>query len=402
MITLILLLNIIEIFNGVNAFSYTKNVQTICGAFGDGIHDDTKAVQKCFDLLDDNVGFIYFPSGQYLLNDTISVRYRGALTIAGDGFSSVLLWAFDDDLFLWDSHQEVASLVVKDINVISSITNKTNNRAAFRFRDNLVKSILSHIQLIGENGINVGSGIVSEELTDTVSIEGSFFWNIRGTGVQIGYGSEVRILGGRIIGDNRFPGSIGVHVTGNNGGVHIDSTDIIALDIGVLIDDSSGHGSNREIFITQATMDSCNKAGLAIGDSSYVSISGCWAASSNINQIWLYDIRTDPVVVIVGGTVFNGGAIGGNCSNDECNGITALSGRLTLNGLQIRNNKGKGVWIANPSVYDYVINGCTIFQNGQGVILQGTNYVFSGNLCDSNEKPNSINGTGINQLNFKC
>jgi hypothetical protein len=43
----------------------------------------------------------------------------------------------------------------------------------------------------------------------------------------------------------RRDGSIGIHVTGNNGGVHVDSTDVIALGTGMMLDSSNGHGSNR-------------------------------------------------------------------------------------------------------------------------------------------------------------
>ncbi len=119
-------------------------------------------------------------------------------------------------------------------------------------------------------------------ITDTNTIRDCFFWRITGTGIEIGHGSEVRVFGGRMIGTAaRNDGSIGIRVTGNNGGVHIDSTDIIALNTAVVLEDAYGFGSNREIFITHATLDSCG-TGLAVFDSSYVSIAGCWAASRNV------------------------------------------------------------------------------------------------------------------------
>lgn len=55
----------------------------------------------------------------------------------------------------------------------------------------------------------------------------------------------VQTQGGRIIGGCKYCNSIGVHVTGNNGGVHVASTDVIALNQGMLLDTSNGHGSNR-------------------------------------------------------------------------------------------------------------------------------------------------------------
>ncbi|CAF1566327.1 unnamed protein product, partial [Adineta ricciae] len=79
----------------------------------------------------------------------------------------------------------------------------------------------------------------------------------------------------------------------------------IALGTGILIANSSGVGSNREIFISHATIDS-NGRGLVIRDNSYVSIIGIWAASSTIDQVFV-DENTTAVLSISGGTIFNGG-----------------------------------------------------------------------------------------------
>lgn len=66
----------------------------------------------------------------------------------------------------------------------------------------------------------VGSGIIIKGVTDTIEITGVQMWEVTGTGIEIGWGSEVRIIGGRIIGQGtRHDGSIGIHVTGNNGGL---------------------------------------------------------------------------------------------------------------------------------------------------------------------------------------
>jgi hypothetical protein len=51
--------------------------------------------------------------------------------------------------------------------------------------------------------------------------------------------------GGRIIGACKYCNSTGIHVTGNNGGVHILMTDVISLHEGIVLDSSNGLGSNR-------------------------------------------------------------------------------------------------------------------------------------------------------------
>lgn len=86
------------------------------------------------------------------------------------------------------------------------------------------------------------SCILMKTYCDTNTIRDCLFWKITGTGIEIPYGAEVRIKGGRIWGvGNRHDNSIGIHVTGNNGGVHIDTTDVNGLQTGLLLDNSSGY-----------------------------------------------------------------------------------------------------------------------------------------------------------------
>lgn len=99
-----------------------------------------------------------------------------------------------------------------------------------------------------------------------------------------------------------------MHATGGNGGVHVAETDVIGLGTGVLLDASGGAGSNREVFITHATMDS-DGIGLRIADNSYVSVAGCWAASSDRHNILLDVNASGAVLVVAGGTIFNGGVL---------------------------------------------------------------------------------------------
>ena len=65
--------------------------------------------------------------------------------------------------------------------------------------------------------------------------------------------SEVRIRGGRIIGAGVQPtqsrvGNIGVYITGNNGGVHLETTDVISHHEGIRMEDT-GAGSNRFVSV---------------------------------------------------------------------------------------------------------------------------------------------------------
>ena len=197
---------------------------------------------------------------------------------------------------------------------------------------------------------------------------------------------EVRGEGGRYIGNKNNGGgkdSIGIHVTGNNGGVHVVSSDIISWGVGMQLDQSNGQGSNREIFISHGTLDS-NGRGLAVYDSSYVSIAGCWAASSDLDNIWTHP-SSNPQLVISGGTIFNAGALGGDCGGGQCNGLTVNAGIFTLTGVSIRNNKGTGIWAPSSRTSGYSINGCHVANNGFGAKLSGQDFVVTGNVFRGNK-----------------
>ena len=136
--------------------------------------------------------------------------------------------------------------------------------------------------------------------TDTVQITDPLFQNVHGTGIKVGKGSEVRVVGGRIFGQfggkEWVQGSIGIRVTGDNGGVHVISTDLIGLETGLLLENSNGQGSNREIFLSQATVDS-NYRGMVVNDNSYIDFSGVWTASSGDANIYVAE-NASPIHIV--------------------------------------------------------------------------------------------------------
>ncbi len=217
---------------------------------------------------------------------------------------------------------------------------------------------------------------------DTTTISHCLVWGgLNGTGIKVAAGSEVRIIGGRICGDHRRPGrSVGVLLTQNNGGVHIVSTDLIGVYVGLQIGEP-GLPSNREVFITHATLDS-SEYGLLQHDNAYTSIAGCWAASSNEAQIQIEEHSTGAIMVIAGGTIFNGGAYGKPGAN---NGMVVKAGSFVLNGVTIRNNNGTGLWVGDKA-RNYVVSGCRFDANGLGARLGGDHYVFSNNLFTTRGK----------------
>jgi parallel beta-helix repeat protein len=136
---------------------------------------------------------------------------------------------------------------------------------------------------------------------------------------------------------------------------------------------------------SQATLDS-NFVGLAVYDDSYVDIDGIWAASSDHDQIWVSPGSKGAMLALTGGTIFNGGAEGGDCAlagAAACNGIVVNAGSFSLTGTAVRNNRGRAIWVMNADHFS--VSGCRVYGNGQGFKLDGGSaYLVSGNVIFDN------------------
>jgi hypothetical protein len=51
--------------------------------WGDGVHDDTKAIQRAIDIARGHTGVVYFPPGTYRISQPISVT--SGITFMGAG-----------------------------------------------------------------------------------------------------------------------------------------------------------------------------------------------------------------------------------------------------------------------------------------------------------------------------
>jgi len=355
------------------------------GAKGDGVTDDTKAIQAAIDAaVSARGGHIYFPAGQYRITRSLIFTSADKFDITGDGKSSVLLHENDEPLLLWKENAPCRESSVRDLAFTSIKSDKSHDTPVIYCLGGVERSFFQNL-FFNNSGARMGSGIFVEKVMDTTTLDHCLMWGVGGTGVRVARGSEVRIFGGRIIGSNPYPsaptGTIGVHLTGGNGGVHIVTTDLIGLHTGLRIGDP-GAASNREVFITHSSLDS-NVHGIHQVDHTYLSIAGCWAASSDEDQILVDDQASGAIVVISGGTIFNGGAYG---RPGSANGMVVRAGSFVLSGVTIRNNKGTGILVEGSKVRDYAINGCRIVENGAGASLAGDNFTFTGNVLTRNTR----------------
>jgi len=357
------------------------------GAKADGITDDTTALQQCLnEAVKAGGGHIYIPAGRYRITKTLRVESANRIDITGDGATSVLLHENDEPLLLWPKGKECRNVSIRHLCFTSVAHDKARETPVISCLGGAVSSMFHHLVFETE-GARMGSGIHVEQVLDTTTFDHCLMWGpIRGVGIRVAKGSEVRIFGGRIIGGfHKFESvdsqSIGIHLTENNGGVHVVTTDLISLGTSMKIGEA-GMAANREVFITHATFDS-SVHGLVQVDSAYTSITGCWAASSDEEQILLSETATHAIMVISGGTIYNGGVYGRPGAH---NGMVAKAGTFILNGVAVRENKGAGLLVDNDAVRNYVVSACRFTDNGTAAIIRGRNYSVTGNVFAGNQK----------------
>ncbi|MBW3623213.1 MAG: hypothetical protein KY468_07355 [Armatimonadetes bacterium] len=350
-------------------------------AAGDGKADDTASIQKAIAAaLQAGGGRIHFPSGRYRITRSLKFTSMERVDVTGAGWSTQLLQEEDEPLFLWPEGVSCREVSIRHFRLLSTRKDKSLNTPMIACLGGVERSFFQHL-LFTHEGAKTGSGVLTRNVADTTTFDQCLMWEISGTGIELARGSEIRIFGGRITGDGRFhPKNVGIVLTGNNGGVHIVTTDLIGLHTGMKVG-TKGQTSNREIFITHATFDS-SLHGLWQIDHAYTSIAGCWAASCDEEQILLDEGAHGAILAVSGGTIFNGGAYGRPGAH---HGIVVKAGRFSLTGVSVRHNKGVGILVEGETVRDYTITGCRIHNNGTGAILSGQRYVLSGNLFTENE-----------------
>jgi hypothetical protein len=366
------------------------------GAIGNGTTDDTSAFQAAMNYATSNTNVsIYIPSGYYKITNSITVSTSTEylfVDIYGDGYSSQILQYNNSSVFLFNNL--TAQVSFKNFSITPKIVATTG--AAFYFANGNVQSSFENILYYPSAGdsTNIGASFYvcpASKTNDTVSFTNCYAV-VSVYGYCIGSGSDIIIQGGRMIGNytGSTGSSVGLYLTGGMGGVYVWATDFISHNFGAKITQDSGT-SNREIFITQATFDSCN-IGYSILDSSYNNLEGIWAASCTSYNFNFAPVNDAAILNISGGTIFNCG--NGYATSGQMYGLSINQyGQVNINGVIFRNNKGRAISSnSGTRTYPCLIQNCTFISNGYTSVASSCQVYLAGAMVVTNNT--FVTGTG--------
>lgn len=169
------------------------------GAVGDGVTDDTAAIQAAINAaatfgVTGNFGAaVYFPSGRYIVSSTISLPGSQYVSLFGTGRSSVISWngANSDVMFSMDNGTDGSQIFIEKLQFLNPVNN--NSVTAFEFcktPSNAVVNVTVRQNLFA----NFNIAIDMNQETDQMLIDDNYFLTYYSAGVRLtGYGANIYV-----------------------------------------------------------------------------------------------------------------------------------------------------------------------------------------------------------------
>jgi hypothetical protein len=336
-----------EIYSTLAAMdsSAGTNVQSF-GAIGDGVTDDTLALQQWLNSIP--VGGVgYLPAATYRITAGLTIN-TSQVTIIGVPYQTIINYAgasTTTDIFaVGNGVSAVAMCSFSGIKITSNTV--MTGGAAFHFRG-VWRSQCRDLVAAGQdsNG-NLYHGFWFDQV-DFVRLD-NFESHASADGLRVNGSvslgeADLFVRGGKI-------GScgVGIRVGGSFGGLVIDDTDIIANGTNMVVDQSITATANREIFLGKGVLidSSTSGPGLQVSDTGagFIFLTGTWIASNHTHGLQI-DSGVNMSIVCAGGTIYNN-------TNDGIHDATSATAQLDITGTRIAANGAYGINAvnANPKI----------------------------------------------------
>lgn len=360
-------------------------------AIGDGVTDDTAAIQAAIDAAETaGGGLIYFPTGIYLISSALVISAGSEnIFFQGQGVGSEIKTnsATANVFTIGSTASATRNIWFRDFGITASVA-KSVGWAFYMGRTN--RSGFENVHLSPwEDSQNLYNGIHFDFFDQVAILGGSI--NVSNDGVKCNgdsdqtKGSSLTIDAGTKI----STGNDGLVMAGAAGGVKLGIVDIISCTrYGININQSVTAAENRELTLSpNVSIDSNGNSGILVGSDGITRFRaiGAWIATNNVTG-GTSAINIDGTQTVNPHFLFTGVRIYNNFGN----GLTANAGTIVVTGCEIQNNgrtAGDGIALPNSNLSKAVISGNLIADNGAyGVdIASGvSNFSIRGNTFSAN------------------
>jgi hypothetical protein len=372
------------------------------GAIGNGIADDTAAIQAAL-----NTGsLVYAPKGTYLISSALTVTNDNS-GLRGDGTGTLIKTnSLNADIFtIGNGTSEISGLLFENFSLWSNVTKTGGYAFNCRFAtDSYWKNVnVGNQELYNSSGGHrLYYGWYFDRF-DTVSVTGGWCITPR-DGIRMrgnandSYSTEIVIDGNIRFARQDTSGSCAVRIGGNCGGVYLRRADVSLAETGVIIDTTLSLAAttatkrNREVFIQGFNVDSCKSWGFVqVAESvALLTMSNPWAASCGT-----YNDNSGGIIIGGGSTVIPIVSISGSpyIYNNIGPGIKLEGGFVTIDGGQIILN---GRSASGGHGIEFGITLPPIFS------VSGTDIAYNGNVTKGYgiEIPAALNNFNITGATF--
>ena len=390
------------------------------GAIGDGVADDTTAIQAAITAASTLGKIIFLPPGTYKVSAALTITSNN-VSIYGSGNSSIISCSSTTaDVFtIGNNVSEISGLNFRDFTIWSSVVKS----AGYAFNNRIVTDSNWHNVNCGTNdlyttagGHRLFRGWYFDRFDTVLVFAGQCVTaddGVRCRGnADNSYGAELVLDGNLRFIHQNASGACGVRIGGTSGGVYLRRMDVSQAETGLIIDTTLQTGGttatrrNREIFIEGANFDSCKKWGIrqVLESVALLVMNKPWAASCGTDDDGSGGIiieggaTVSPFVVCAGapflynnvgpGLRLEGGFISFDGGQILLNGRSASGGhgvefgatlpiRFSITGTDIDDNgiAAKGLGINIPAGLDnFNIDGVSLFSNPQGQIINAAGF----------------------------
>ncbi|UXH43179.1 glycoside hydrolase family 55 protein [Rossellomorea vietnamensis] len=193
------------------------------GAVGDGKNDDTEAIQRTIDSIDNSKGgLVYFPTGTYIISSTLLISEKSKVQISGEGFSSVIRAKGTNDKpisfpLITVSNQGSAKFIASDL-LFQIIESDSDNASGILTKGSLTDVTIQNCWFTQTNMAVRGEFVTLNFSRNTIELNKS--------GGLVVEGDTFRKV---IIADNHFFANNKAHIKLNNTNINEKSMNNITI-----------------------------------------------------------------------------------------------------------------------------------------------------------------------------